>query len=78
MSAAQLATTAVVAGFGRGTESAWKDGASLGEGLMFGGDVYKRQDYVLINKTSSTIYQNNQIVINTDIRNATELILRCV
>ena len=37
VSAAQLATTAGVAGFGRGTESAWKDGASLGEGLMFGG-----------------------------------------
>ena len=28
VSAAQLATTAGVAGFGRGTESAWKDGAS--------------------------------------------------
>ncbi|HIT23656.1 MAG TPA: hypothetical protein IAD45_04485, partial [Candidatus Faecimonas intestinavium] len=37
VSAAQLATTAGVAGFGRGTESAWKDGESLGEGLMFGG-----------------------------------------
>ena len=37
VSAAQLATTAGVAGFGRGTESAWKDGASLGEGLLFGG-----------------------------------------
>ena len=37
VSAAQLATTAGVAGFGRGTESAWKDGANLGEGLLFGG-----------------------------------------
>lgn len=32
-------------------------------------------DYVLINKDSSRIYKNNEIVIDTDIRNATELII---
>ena len=32
-------------------------------------------DYVLINKDNSRIYKNNEIVIETDIRNATELIL---
>lgn len=37
VNATQLATTAGIAGFGRGTESAWKDGASLGEGFLFGG-----------------------------------------
>ena len=42
---------------------------------LTGGAIDTSKDYVLINKTSSTIYQNNQIVINTDIRNATELIL---
>ena len=31
--------------------------------------------YVLINKNTSRIYMNNEIVIKTDIRNATELIL---
>ena len=32
-------------------------------------------EYVLINKDNSRIYNNNEIVINTDIRNGTELIL---
>lgn len=32
-------------------------------------------DYILINKDSSRIYKNNEIVIDTDIRNATELII---
>ena len=30
---------------------------------------------ILLNKNSNSIYTNNQIVINTDIRNGTELIL---
>ena len=32
-------------------------------------------EYLLINKDNSKIYDNNEIVINTDIRNGTELIL---
>lgn len=32
-------------------------------------------EYLLINKETSKIYDNNEIVINTDIRNGTELIL---
>lgn len=36
-------------------------------------DVQK--EYVLINKDNSRVYTNNEIVINTDIRNSTELIL---
>lgn len=32
-------------------------------------------EYILINKDNSKIYDNNEIVINTDIRNGTELIL---
>ena len=32
-------------------------------------------EYLFINKDNSRIYNNNEIVINTDIRNGTELIL---
>lgn len=32
-------------------------------------------NYVLLNKETNQIYENNQVIINTDIRNATELIL---
>ncbi len=32
-------------------------------------------DYVLMNKENSRIYNNNEIVIDTDIRNASELII---
>lgn len=32
-------------------------------------------EYLLINKDSSKIYYNNELIINTDIRNGTELIL---
>ncbi|MDO4962586.1 MAG: hypothetical protein Q4E75_00575 [bacterium] len=32
-------------------------------------------EFILINKKNSTIYSNNDIIINTDIRNYTELIL---
>ena len=32
-------------------------------------------EYILINKDNSKIYDNNEIVINTDIRNGTEIIL---
>ncbi len=32
-------------------------------------------DYILLNKDTCKIYNNNEIIINTDIRNSTELIL---
>lgn len=35
----------------------------------------KTKEYLLINKETSEVYKNNDIVINTDIRNGTELIL---
>lgn len=34
--------------------------------------------YILMNKDNSKIYQTNEIVINTDIRNGTELILMSI
>ena len=33
------------------------------------------KEYILMNKLTSQIYQNNNNVIDTDIRNATELVL---
>lgn len=35
-------------------------------------------EYLFINKDNSRIYNNNEIIINTDIRNGTELILMSV
>lgn len=32
-------------------------------------------EYVFLNKTTSRIYNSNEIVLNTDIRNGTELVL---
>ena len=32
-------------------------------------------NFILMNKLNSRIYNNNEIIINTDIRNGTELIL---
>lgn len=33
------------------------------------------KSYILINKNSGIIYKNNDVIINTDIRNGSELIL---
>ena len=38
-------------------------------------NVSMNDEYVLMNASSNTIYDNNQIIIDTDIRNATELIM---
>ena len=45
---------------------------------LTGGALDISKEYTLINKITSTPYKNNSIVINTDIRNATELILLSV
>lgn len=42
---------------------------------LTGGSIDMGKDYTLINKNTSKFYDNNSVVINTDIRNATELIL---
>lgn len=34
-----------------------------------------RADYVMINKDNGRIYKSNEIVINTDIRNGSELVM---
>ncbi len=33
------------------------------------------KDYILLNKDNSRIYKNNEIILKTDIRNGTELLL---
>jgi len=38
-------------------------------------DLDINRDYILINSDNNRIYKNNEIVIDTDIRNACELIL---
>lgn len=42
---------------------------------LTGGSIDINKEYVLLNKNTSKYYDNNSIVINTDIRNATELIM---
>lgn len=38
-------------------------------------ELNPKEEYILINKEDSRIYDNNEIIINTNIRNGTELIL---
>ena len=45
---------------------------------LTGGILDYNKEYILINKVTSIPYANNQIVIDTDIRNASELILLSV
>lgn len=35
----------------------------------------ENEEYILINKSNTRIYQNNEIILNTDIRNGSEIIL---
>ena len=42
---------------------------------LSGGDLDLEKEYMLINKETSLVYDNNAILIDTDIRNATELIM---
>lgn len=42
---------------------------------LTGDSLDMSKDYILINKLTGQIYQNNATIFNTDIRNATELVL---
>ena len=42
---------------------------------LTGVDLDIKNDYIILNKEDGKIYDNNEIVINTDIRNGTELIM---
>lgn len=45
---------------------------------LTGGSIDISKEYVLINKNTSKYYDNNSVLVNTDIRNATELIILMV
>ena len=42
---------------------------------MVGADLSTKDTYIFINKDNGSIYSNNNIIAETDIRNGTELIL---
>ena len=42
---------------------------------MTGGALDNNKKYLMINKDTSLVYPNNKLLIDTDIRNATELII---
>ena len=42
---------------------------------LTGNSLNMNADYVLMNKITSKIYQNNELVINSDIRNGSELLM---
>ena len=58
-------------------EVIWKIKKFIVKGIsdLSSGMVDVENEYCLMNLDSSTIYDNNQVVINTDIRNASELVL---
>lgn len=58
-------------------EQVWKVNKLLVKAIFdmnnFAYDI-KNDNYVILNKKTGTIYDNNQVIIDTDIRNGTELI----
>ena len=58
-------------------EVIWKIKKFIIKGIsdLSSGIVSVNDDYCFMNLDTSVIYDNNQIVIDTDIRNATELVL---
>ena len=59
-------------------EMIWKITKLLMKSLsdLEGVNINMRDNYILLNKINNRIYNNNEIIINTDIRNSTELILK--
>ncbi len=42
---------------------------------LTGSELIDNKNYILMNKNNSRVYHNNEIIINTDIRNGTELLI---
>ena len=42
---------------------------------LTGNPLGMNTDYIFINKLTSKIYSNNELIINTDIRNGTEILM---
>ena len=45
---------------------------------MAGGALDREREYIMVNKDTSYVYPNNAVLIDTDIRNATEIIMLSV
>lgn len=57
-------------------EIIWKVKTMLLKSVQdLGGCISNDGEYILLNKINSRVYNNNEIIIDTDIRNGTELIL---
>ena len=58
-------------------EIIWKINKMLVKSVsdLSGVNIDGKKEFILLNKNNTRIYNNNEIVINTDIRNGTELIL---
>ena len=58
-------------------EMIWKVNALLLKAIsdLTNGAIDTKERYLLLNKDNSKVYQNNEIIINTEIRNGTELVL---
>ena len=57
-------------------EIVWKVKKMLAKSISDITNIYfDSENYILINKDNSRVYKNNEIIINTDIRNCVELIL---
>lgn len=58
-------------------EAVWKIKKMLAKSIsdLTGGVLDVNKNYILLNKTTSEVYANNTTILNTDIRNITELIL---
>ena len=61
-------------------ELVWKVKKLIAKSIfdLTNGAINPNAEYTLINKTTSIPYNNNDVIINTDIRNATELIFLSV
>lgn len=61
-------------------EIVWKVKRLLSKSVsdLTNGGIDASGDYVLLNKVTSKVYDNNDVILETDIRNATELILLSV
>lgn len=58
-------------------EILWKAKKMIAKSIydLTGGSIDIKKDFLLINKSNGRIYDNNEIIIDTDIRNSTELVM---
>ncbi|HBA37656.1 MAG TPA: hypothetical protein DCY94_02945, partial [Firmicutes bacterium] len=61
-------------------EIVWKIKKLLAKSVsdLTGGAINATSDYALINKVTSKVYDNNEVIFETDIRNGAELLLLSV